>query len=116
MRRIKDAMIGMRGRSTGSPLHPRDWQIAINMKWTITLLIGLFFVIATGTVFAQDAVTVSPDSLTERILTLAETRPIAQIILFALMALTLYVGGLLLQSLRQRHESPGGQVCVWPDG
>ena len=74
--------------------------------WVRCIVPLLLILITIGTVFAQDTSTASPDSLTERILTLAETRPIAQIILFALMALTLYAGALLLQSLRQRYSVP----------
>jgi ABC-type transport system involved in multi-copper enzyme maturation permease subunit len=80
---------------------------ADRLQMAALALVPLLLILATtGTVLAQDVGTASRDSLTERILTLAETRPVAQIIVFILMGLVLYSGGLLIQSLRQRYSVP----------
>lgn len=74
-------------------------RILLRAGYLVPLLLILMFA---GTALAQDIVTAS-DDVRERILTLADTRPVAQIILFALIATSLYTGGLLSWSLRQRY-------------
>lgn len=100
----KEASLGVSGRSAESLSRPSYLWKDVHMKWLIALLFTFFLVAVPGTAFAQD--TASSDTVTERILTLAETRPVAQIIALALAALTVYAGALLILSLRQRYSIP----------